>query len=186
MKRLILPAALLAFGIALVSCSSDASTTTEADNALRVQTEEGQIDGFFDFSTGSEKSFGLFTCSNLEAVTLESIDAVNTEGEIEFLGAVVMRASDGFIGAVDGYPPAGLAADATEAFDDYVVDVSCDDENAETKVQIVLGAGRTGSGGGQIEGIRIEHSEGYLVIDDYRIVLCGDDYEYCEALRPEA
>ena len=186
MKRSTLFAAALAFSVGLVSCTSEATTTTQGSDALQVQTEEGQIDGFFDFSAGDEKSFGLFTCSTVDAVTLESVEAITTEGEVEFLGAVMMKASDGFIGAVDGYPPSGLAADATEAVDGFVVDVSCDDEDAESKVQVVLGASRTGSGGGQIEGIRIDHSQGNLVINDYRIVLCGDDYEYCEALRPDA
>ena len=186
MKRPTLLTVVLAFSVAVVSCGSDANSSTEVSDALRVQTDEGQIDGFFDFSTGADKSFGLFTCSSVDAVTLESIEAISIEGEIEFLGAVMMEASDGFIGAVDGHPPSGLEENATQAFEGFVVDVPCDDEDAATKVQIVLGAERTGTGGGQIVGITIEHSEGAFVIDDYRIVLCGDDYEYCEALRPDA
>lgn len=184
MKRLAI-VALVALGLVLAGCSSeDEEAAPETAAALEVQTEEGQIDGFFNFDNGPDKSFGLFTCSNVDAVTLEKVEAIDTEGEIEFLGARVFQASEGFIGAVDGFPPTGLVDDATGDLEDFVVDVPCEDADAETKLQIVLGASRTGDGGGQIKGIKLTHSEGELVIDDYRIVLCGDDYEYCEALRP--
>lgn len=179
-------AVLVALGLVLTGCSSeDEEAAPEAVSALEVQTEEGQIDGFFNFDNGPDKSFGLFTCSNIDAVTLEKVEAIDTEGEIEFLGARVFQATEGFIGAVDGFPPTGLVDNATGDLQDFIVDVPCD-ADSETKVQIVLGASRTGDGGGQIKGIRLTHSEGELVIDDYRIVLCGDDYEYCEALRPDA
>jgi hypothetical protein len=49
---------------------------------------------------------------------------------------------------------------------------------------VLIGANRVGPSGGSIEGIRIIHSDGFLEITDYTIILCGDDLEYCEEYAP--
>lgn len=154
-------------------------------DALSVQTEPGQIDGFVSFENGSDKSFGLFVCSNADQLTLDSVEAVTTEGEVAFLGAMVYEATDGFIGAVDGFPPTGLVDSTLSEMKGFILDLSCELEDPETKTQIVLGVDRTGPTGGMIEGIKVTHSEGELEIPDYKIILCGDAYEYCESLEED-
>lgn len=177
-----LTAILTVSALVLAGCSD----ADEGADALAVQTEEGQIDGFVSFENGSDKSFGLFACSNADQVTLESVEAVATEGEVAFLGAMVYQATDGFIGAVDGFPPTGLADDSLSDLEGFVLDLSCELQDPETKTQVVLGVDRTGPTGGKVEGIKVTHSEGELEISDYQIILCGDDYEYCENLREDS
>jgi hypothetical protein len=173
-------AALALTAWALTACSSEPETS----DALELLTEPDQIDGFVDFSNGTDKSFGHFACVNVEEVTLETVEPIAIEGDIEFLGSMIYDASEAFVAAVDGYPPDGLDPSYTRDFEGAVISVSCEEDSPEVKTQILLGANRTGPGGGKIDGIRIDHSEGYLEILDYQIVLCGDDYEYCESLRP--
>lgn len=171
--------------VALAACSSEPeSTGPEPSDALELLTEPDQIDGFVDFSRGTDKTFGHFACVNVEEVTLETVEPITTEGDIGFLGSIVYEASEAFVAAVDGFPPDGLDQSYTQDFEGAVITVACEEDAPEIKTQILLGANRTGPGGGKIDGIRIEHSEGYLEILDYQIVLCGDDYEYCESLRP--
>ena len=176
------PTQLAVTAVAVTACSSE----PEPSDALELLTEPDQIDGFVDFSNGADKSFGHFACVNIEEVTLETVEPIAIEGDVEFLGSMVYEASEAFVAAVDGYPPDGLDQSYTRDFEEAVITVSCEEDSPEVKTQILLGANRTGPGGGKIDGIRIDHSEGYLEILDYQIVLCGDDYEYCESLRPGA
>lgn len=191
----------LSIAIALAGLSFAAcSTGTEGDdpatdagageavvaNPLEVLTQPDQIDGFVSFHAGNDKTFGHFMCVNVDQVTLTNVEPISTEGEIEFLGSLVYEAEEAFVAAVDGYPPNGLDPTATSDAEGAIVTIGCEVASPTVKTQLLLGANRTGTGGGKIDGIRVIHSEGTLEIADYEIILCGDDYEYCESLRPDA
>lgn len=192
---------LLAIGITtgalvLAACSSDAAgddpapddgaVETVAVAPLEVLTQPDQIDGFVNFNAGTDKTFGHFMCVNVDNVDLTTIEPISIEGEIEFLGSLIYETDEAFVAAVDGFPPDGLDLAATSNAEGATVTIGCEVENPTVKTQLLLGANRTGAGGGKIDGIRVIHSEGTLEILDYEIILCGDDYEYCESLRPES
>jgi hypothetical protein len=115
-------------------------------------------------------------------VTLTGVEAMSVEGGIELLGGYVFVASEGFLTAVDGFPPTGLDEDAYEPIAGAKVLTDCAEEDPEVKTQLIVGAGRSESEGGRIEGIRILYEGGSLEIPDYSIVLCGDEMEHCEDL----
>ncbi|MEE8374932.1 MAG: hypothetical protein V3S26_01250, partial [Acidimicrobiia bacterium] len=92
--------------------------------------------------------------------------------------------NDGYVGAVDGFPPTGLSEDTLTGIGGAVVSTICDDSEPAHRTQVLVGANRVGPGGGMIQGIRIIHNDGFLEIIDYTIILCGDDLEYCEEYAP--
>ena len=166
-------------GMVLSACGDDGGGTLQA-----IIEPEGETAGFGDFTTGRDKSFGIFVCSNEGAVELESIEVIETEGDIEFLGAMVYTSPDMFVGATHGYPPDGLDVARTEPLEGAVVDSDCDDPDGDDRVQLLVGAERTSTGGGVIDGLLVQTSGGELEIP-FIILLCGDELEWCEVLIPE-
>lgn len=170
---------LTALAVALAGCQSGGGDgTLEA-----IIDDAGETAGFGDFSRGRDKSFGIYVCSAGGSVELESIEPMHTEGDIEFLGAMVYTSPDMFVGAAHGYPTDGLDLSRTEPLEGAVVDTSCDSPGGDERVQLLIGAERTAAGGGVIDGLRVETSGGTLEIP-FIILLCGDRFEYCEALQP--
>lgn len=189
-----LPTLILSVTTALVAtaCSGqeagtepDSATTTPAaaaGNEALVSTETGTV-GFNDFSEGTEKSFGIFVCVTDADVVLESVEPISVEGDIEVIGAVLYEADNAFVGAIHDFPPRGLSQDYLTEIPGATVATACDDD---ARSQVVVGANRTGDGGGVIEGIRINYEGGALEVGDYRIILCGDEGEYCENVNSQA
>lgn len=185
---------LFAGTILQASCAGEPAFTTADENAEEsvqsalegdpplVSFEAGTV-GFKDFSEGTEKSFGIFVCITGDEVELQSVEAMSTDGEIEVLGAILYEADDAFVGAIDDYPPRGLDEEFITEIPGAVVVTKCD---SETRSQVVVGAARTGAGGGKIDGIRISYQGGALEVSDYSIILCGDDGEYCENIDSRA
>jgi hypothetical protein len=166
---------------ALSGALLSACGASEAGTLVATQSE---INGFRDFSNGADKSFGIFLCADGGPVTLESAEATSSEGSIEVLGALHLAASDGFVGAVDGFPPEGLVPDAYQEIEGAEVTTECEEENPETRDQVILGVSRTGIGGGVIHSVTINY-QGGSVEADYTIVLCGDLMEFCEGFEEE-
>lgn len=150
-----------------------------------LESEDVGIVGFHDFSSGPEKSFGIFVCAAGGDVELESVEAIGSEGQIELLGAIVHESSAGFVGADNAFPPAVLAGTEIVDIAGAVVSTPCEEAAPETRTQVVVGVSRTGSAGGTIEGVRINHQNGSLDVDGYVIILCGDELERCEDFAPE-
>ena len=166
-------------GIIAVACGDGAGGTLEA-----VIDPEGETSGFASFTQGTDKGFGIFVCSTGGPVTIESIEPGHVEGEVEFLGSLVYTAEDRFVGAAHGWPPHGLDLSQTEPLEDATVDIECDSPSGDDRVQLLIGAQRTGPGGGVIDGLRVTTDGGKLEIP-YTILLCGDEMQYCEVLVPE-
>ena len=166
--------------------SAESASTTSAASADTegplVSPDAGTV-GFQDFSEGTEKSFGIFVCTVDEDVVIESVEAMSAEGEIAVIGAILYEADDGFVGAIHDFPPRGLGEDFFTEIPGATVGTLCD---SATRSQVVVGASRTGVGGGVIEGIRINYEGGSLDVADYRIILCGDEGEYCENIDSRA
>ena len=150
-----------------------------------LESDDIGIVGFHDFSSGPEKSFGIFVCASGGEVVLESVEPIESEGEIEMLGAVVYESSTGFVGADNGFPPDVLAGTETAEINGAVVTTPCNEAAPETRTQVVVGVTRTGPSGGTIDGVRINHGNGSLDVDGYVIILCGDEMERCEDFAPE-
>lgn len=166
--------------LSLTACNGDEAGTDEnqeSGESPPLVAVEPRTRGFTDFSAGTEKSFGLFVCITDGEVALESVEAMSSDGEIEVLGGFLFEAEDGFVGAVNGFPPSGLLESALVEISVATVVTPCD---AETRSQVVVGANRTGPGGGVIEGVRINYDGGSLEVPDYNILLCGDNGEFCE------
>jgi hypothetical protein len=167
------------FAVALAACQSETGEGT-----LRaIIDEEGETAGFGDFSTGRDKSFGIYICSEGGSVQLDSIEPMHTEGDIEFLGGLIYTSSDMFVGAAHGFPPDGLELERTEPLEGATVDSACDSPSGDERVQLLVGVERTGAGGGVVDGLRVETSGGPVEIP-FIVLLCGDRFEYCEALQP--
>ena len=165
--------------------AESATTTSTAEPETEgplVSPDAGTV-GFQDFSEGTEKSFGIFVCTVDQDVVIESVEAISAEGEIAVIGAILYEADDGFVGAIHDFPPRGLSEDFFSDIPGATVGTVCD---SETRSQVVVGASRTGEGGGVIEGIRINYEGGSLDVADYRIILCGDDGEYCDNIDSQA
>lgn len=156
-----------------------------ASDSLTALTDPDEVVGFLDFTNGTDKTFGIFVCASADEVTLDSVEAINIEGEIELLGGLVYEANDGYVGAVDGFPPTGLSEDTLTDIEGAVVSTTCEDPDPVKRTQVLVGANKVGPGGGSIQGIRIIHDDGFLEIADYTIILCGDDLEYCEEYAPQ-
>jgi hypothetical protein len=172
-------------GGALMVLLFAACGTPQASDALRALNDPDEVVGFLDFTNGTDKTFGIFVCSSATEVTLDSVEAINLDGEIELLGGLVYEANDGYVGAVDGFPPTGLSEDTVTGVEGAVVSTICDDPDPTLRTQLLVGANRVGAAGGTIQGIRIIHDDGFLEIPDYTIILCGDDLEYCEQYAPQ-
>lgn len=170
---------LMVLAVALVGCEDDSG-----DGTLRAIIDDaGETTGFRDFSTGRDKSFGVFVCADHGSVELESIEPMHTEGDIEFLGALIYTSPEMFVGAANGYPADGLDVSRTEPLEGALVDIDCESPAGDERIQILIGAERTGAGGGVVDGLRVESSGGSLEIP-FTVILCGDRMEYCEALQP--
>lgn len=169
-------ATILLLGLLAVACGGSEAT---------LESDDGGIVGFHDFSAGLEKSFGIFVCASGGDVELDSVEAISQEGAIDLLGAVVHQASTGFVGADNDFPPSVLAGTEIVEINGAVVTTPCDEAAPEVLTQVVVGVSRTGPGGGTIEGIRINHQNGSLDVEDYVIILCGDEMELCEDFAPE-
>lgn len=144
--------------------------------------EGGETYGFGDFSTGTEKSFGVFICVDGGSSTIESVEPMHSEGNIEYLGAVVYTSEDRFVGATNGFPPDGIDEAKIEPAEGAVVSADCAGGDSE-KVQLLVGAERTAAGGGVLDGFLVTTDTGELEID-LTVLLCGDNLEFCEALTP--
>lgn len=168
--------------IAVVAALSLSACSSSDPSTLKVITD-GPGAGFGQFKTGGDKTFGFFICSTRGPVELESIELVGSEGEVELMGGLVYTTSERFVGATDGFPPEGIDEALTEPMDGAVVDIKCLEPEGAERVQLLLGLNRTGNGGGKIDGF-IVHSDTEDVEVDYRILLCGDELEFCEDLQP--
>lgn len=169
--------------IALIAAFLAISACTGGSGELQAIIEEGgETYGFGDFSNGTDKTFGVFICVDGGSVTIESVEPLHSEGEIEYLGANVYTSEDRFVGATNGFPPDGIDETKVEPAEGAVVAADCEGGDSE-KVQVLLGAERTGSGGGVLDGFLVTWETGELEID-LTILLCGDELEYCEALTP--
>lgn len=164
----------LILGLLAVSCGGGGT----------LESDDMGIVGFHDFSSGQDKSFGIFVCVSGGDVELESVEPIGSEGQIEVLGAIVHESSVGFVGADNGFPPAVLVGTDLVDVAGAVVSTPCE-EAPEMRTQVVVGVTRTGSAGGTIEGVRINHQSGSLDVDGYVIILCGDEMERCEDFAPE-
>jgi hypothetical protein len=147
-------------------------------------SNDTSTNGFRDFSQGTQKSFGIFVCASGGPVTMISADAKSSDGEIEVLGAMLYEAADGFVGAVDGFPPEGLDPATMEDIQGAVASSDCDDPDPATRNQVILGVERTGTAGGVIDGVTVVFEGGSIDVD-YTIVLCGDADEFCEGFDDE-
>lgn len=166
--------ALLATAFALAACGG---------GELQAIIEDGgETTGFGDFSKGTDKSFGVFICVVGGNVTIESVEPMHVEGDIEFLGTLVYTSEGMFVGAAHGFPPDGIDETKIEPVEGAVVTADCAGGDPE-KVQLVIGAERTSSGGGVLDGFLVTTDTGELEIDQ-TVLMCGDELEYCEALRP--
>ncbi|MCI0544309.1 MAG: hypothetical protein L0Z49_07655 [Actinobacteria bacterium] len=170
MRRVLVSALLLL----LAACNEPSGTLVSLDEQV--------INGFRDFSAGTDKSFGIFVCASDGPVRLVSVGATSIQGSIEVLGGYVYEAEDGFVGAVDGFPPTGLAPETLQEIDGAVVDTDCGEADPVTRTQIIIGVERGGPGGGVVDSVTVRYSGGELVAD-YTIVLCGDELEFCEGLE---
>lgn len=157
---------------------NEADTTVVTETDAPLVSREAGIVGFQDFSQGTEKSFGIFVCVTDEDVVIESVEAMSSDGDIEVIGATLYVAEDAFVGAINDFPPRGLSESFLSEIPGAVVMTDCESEGDRS--QVIVGANRTGAGGGIIEGIRINYEGGSLEVGDYNIILCGDDGEYCE------
>jgi hypothetical protein len=166
----------LVLGLVAAACSSGGGT---------LESNEVGIVGFHDFTSGQDKSFGIFVCASGGDIELDSVEAISSDGQIELLGAIVRESSVGFVGADNGFPPAALAGTEFVEITGAVVSTPCEEAAPEMRTQVVVGVSRTGSSGGIIEGVRIKHGNGSLDVDGYVIILCGDAMERCEDFAPE-
>ena len=171
-KKIVLVAAMLA----IAACSGGSG------ELQAIIDEGGETYGFGNFSTGTDKSFGVFICVDGGSATIESVEPMHSEGQIEFLDARVYTSEDRFVGAADGFPPEGIDESMLEPAEGAVVSADCSVGEGE-KVQLLVGAERTGSGGGVLDGFLVTADTGELEID-LTVLLCGDELEYCEALVP--
>jgi hypothetical protein len=172
-------------GGVLVAIVVAACGGSEPSDALATAAVPDEVVGFLDFTNGEDKTFGIFVCATDGDVTLESVETIELEGEIELLGGLVYKAEGAYVGAVDGFPPTGLDDDTLTGIAGGVVSIGCDDSDSEQRTQVLVGVNRVGPAGGTISGIRIIHDDGFLEITDYTIILCGDDLEYCEEYAPD-
>ena len=176
LKRTIVLA--LSAALALSACGGDA-----AGGTLEAVIEPGgETVGFGNFTTGRDKSFGVFVCSRDGAVEIEAVEPGITEGAIEYLGTTVYTSDERFVGAVHGYPPDGIDEAKLSDVEGAVVEADCSDSGGE-KIQLIIGAERTGIGGGVLDDFVITYDGGELEIP-FTILLCGDEMEFCEALIP--
>jgi len=176
LRRTIILAA--AFAVALSACSGDSGGgTLEA-----VIDPGGETTGFGNFSTGADKSFGVFMCTRDGAVEIQSVEPAHTEGDIEYLGSAVYTSDEMFVGAAHGYPPDGIDESKLGDIDGAAIDADCTESGGD-KVQLIIGAERTGIGGGVLDGFVVTYDGGELEIP-FTILLCGDEMEFCEALVP--
>lgn len=176
LKRAMIPA--MAAALALSACGGDpGGGTLEA-----VIDPAGETSGFGDFTKGRDKSFGVFICTRDGSVEIESVEPAHAEGDIEYLGTRVYASEDRFVGAAHGYPADGIDESKLSAVEGAVVEADCSDSGGE-KVQLLIGAERTGVGGGVLDGFVVTHDGGELEIP-FTILLCGDEMEFCEVLIP--
>jgi hypothetical protein len=164
--------------MAVAACSGeDGGGTLEA-----VIDAAGETTGFGNFSRGADKAFGVFICTRDGSVEIESVEPLHTEGDIEYLGSTVYTSDERFVGAANGYPPDGIDETKLTAVEGSVVDADCAESGGD-KVQLIIGAERTGIGGGVLDGFSVTYNGGKLEIP-FTILLCGDAMEFCEALVP--
>lgn len=175
----------LTFAIALATLVAACSGGPGESGALIAPIDpSGETVGFLDFSNGSQKTFGLFVCAQDAAVTLDSVESLEIEGDALVIGARVLKSDGGFVGAADEFPPTSVNPTLLTDVGGVTVDTPCTGE-AGPRTQLLIGTERTSAGGGVIHGVRVNHNEGYLSVPAFTIILCGDEYEYCESIRPE-
>lgn len=164
--------------VALAACGGDPTGgTIEA-----IIDSGGESYGFGDFTTGHDKSFGVFICTRDGSAEIDSVEPVLAEGEVEFLGATVYTSDEMFVGAAHGYPPDGIDETRLADIEEATIEADCSDSEGD-KFQLLIGAERTGFGGGVLDGFVVSHAGGELEIP-LTVLLCGDEMEYCEALVP--
>lgn len=171
---------ILAVTVAMVLTACDGDTgggTLEA-----VIEPEGETSGFANFSTGRDKSFGVFICTQDGGVEIDGVEPLHVEGDIEYLGTDVYTSEERFVGATHGFPPDGIDETKLSDVEGAVIDADCSDSGGE-KVQLILGAERIGIEGGVLDGFVVTYDGGELEIP-FTILLCGDAMEFCEALVP--
>lgn len=171
---------LLAVTVAMVlaACSGDSG----GGSLEAVIEPEGETSGFGNFSTGRDKSFGVFICTQDGSVEIDGVEPLHAEGDVEYLGTDVYKSDDRFVGATHGFPPDGIDETKLSDVEGAVIDADCSDSGGD-KVQLILGAERIGSGGGVLDGFVVTYDGGELEIP-FTILLCGDAMEFCEALVP--
>jgi hypothetical protein len=165
--------------IVLAACGGS-DPTVEA-----VIDPEGETTGFADFSNGTEKTFGVFICTNGGEVGVKTVSPVKTEGDIAYLGASIYTSPDMFVGAAHGYPADGIDESRIDPAEGASLESDCADPEGDNRVQLLIGAQRIGAGGGVIDGVILTTSDGQELEIPLTILLCGNEMEYCEILVPE-
>lgn len=166
-----------ALGLVLAACSGGENS----GSLVALIDPEGDTSGFGDFTTGRDKSFGIFICSEDGSVEIEGVEPATIEGGIEYLGAQVYTSEDMFVGAANRFPPDGIDPEKLQEAEGAIVDKDCEDPEGTDRIQLIVGAERTSVGGGQIVGLNVDTSDGTIFVD-YTILLCGDELEFCEFL----
>lgn len=168
----------VAAALILAACGGDST-----GGALEAVIDPaGETSGFGDFTAGRDKSFGVFVCTRGGPVEIVSVAPALTEGDIEYLGATVYTSDEMFVGAAHGYPPDGIDEAKLSDVEGGAIEADCSDSGGE-KVQLLIGAERTGIGGGVLDGFVVIYGDAELEIP-FTILMCGDEMEFCEALIP--
>jgi hypothetical protein len=127
------------------------------------------------------KSTGFHLCIPGGPVDLLSVTPIALEGDVEFLGAVVLPAPGESVGTAEGFPP--VAYEATP-FEDFTVTAGCDIEHLVESSQVAVGTDWGAPEGGAIHGLRVEYTyrgeRGSLELPDFNVAMCGVGGEFCE------
>jgi hypothetical protein len=142
----------------------------------------GDTVGFTEFGNGTEKTFGVFICTNGGEVGVKAVSPTKTEGDIAYLGALLYTSPGKFVGAAHGFPPDGVDEARLRPAETASFEKDCSGPRGEDRVQLLIGAERTGSGGGVIDGVVVTTGGDQELVIPLTILLCGDRMEHCEAL----
>ncbi len=86
---------------------------------------EGDTVGFSDFSNGTEKTFGVFICTNGGVVGIKGVSPAKAEVDITYLGALLCTSSEKHVGAAHGFPPEGVDENRLQAGENTTFEKNC-------------------------------------------------------------
>lgn len=156
---------------------------TNGDGPLR-SASDGDITIGFNSSQPSPASTGFQLCTSGTEVRLVSVEPIEIQGDVRFLGAMLLTGGESPIGTASGFPPDDFAEHMFDLGEE-LVDTPCNSADPSEFAQVVIGIERTGNGGGSLRGFRVvyEHtsSRQTLEVDDFDVELCGTSGEFCDA-----